>query len=162
MSLTDRRERFIAAAEGRKEAMYRVALLMLRNRMDAQDAVSEALEATWRQIANVRDLNALPAYLMRSAINACHAVLRRRKRETAMEGLGEYLSPAAPETPVWMYLEGLPDKYRLPLLLRYSEDMTAQEIAHILRLPRGTVTSRLTRGLRMLKQQIEKEETGRG
>ncbi|NLZ88654.1 MAG: RNA polymerase sigma factor, partial [Clostridiales bacterium] len=32
----------------------------------------------------------------------------------------------------------------------------------ILRLPRGTVSSRLSRGLRMLKQQIDKEEQGRG
>lgn len=159
---TEATRRFTQAVEERKHAMYRVALMMLRNPDDAQDAVSDALEATWRRILNIRSLDALPAYLMRCTIHACHAALRRRKRETTAEDIADRLPPALPETPVWMYLGGLAHKYRLPLQLRYGEGMSDQDIADILRLPRGTVSSRLSRGLRMLKQQIDKEEQGRG
>ena len=105
------------AVEERKHAMYRVALMMLRSPDDAQDAVSDALETTWRRILNIRNLDALPTYLMRCTINACHAVLRKRKRETTAEDVSAWLPPALPETPVWMYLGGLPHKYRLPLQL---------------------------------------------
>ncbi|NLB39598.1 MAG: hypothetical protein GX810_10210 [Clostridiales bacterium] len=62
----DTTERFLAAVEERKHAMYRVALMMLRNPADAQDAVSDALEATWRNILRIRNLDALPAYLLRA------------------------------------------------------------------------------------------------
>lgn len=162
MSPEARTERFVQAVEERGHGMYRVALMMLRSHADAEDAVSDAVEAAWRRLPNVRGMDALPAYLMRCVINACHATLRRRKRETAVDDLAAYLPAAAPEVPVWMYLGGLRDKYRLPLLLRYAEGMADQDIARILRVPRGTVSSRLTRGLRMLRQQIEREEEGRG
>ncbi len=153
---------FLEAVANTKHAMYRVALIMLRKPMDAQDAVSDALEATWRRIEKIRDLKALPSYLMRSTINASHKVLRQRKRETTHHDLSLVLPPTQEEVPVWMYLGHLKEIYRLPLLLRFSEGYSAQQIAGILGLPRGTVTSRITRGLKMLKQQIEMEEKGRG
>lgn len=153
---------FLEAVANTRHAMYRVALIMLRNPSDAQDAVSDALEATWRRIDKIRSLEALPSYLMRSTINACHKVLRQRKRETTMTDLTPYLPPTQEEVPVWMYLSHLKEKYRLPLLLRFSEGYTTQQIAGILGLPRGTVTSHISRGLKMLKQQIEMEEKGRG
>ena len=157
-----RKDWFLEAVADTKHAMYRAALIMLRNPMDAQDAVSDALEATWRQMDRIRDLNALPSYLMRSCINASHKVIRRRRRETTLDDLTPYLPPAQPEIPVWIYLSHLPDKYRLPLLLRFGEGYSDQQIASIMGLPRGTVSSRLSRGLKVLKQQIEMEEKGRG
>ena len=40
----------------------------------------------------------------------------------------------------------------------YGEDMRVEEIARALRLPTGTVSSRISRGRRLLRQLIEKEE----
>jgi RNA polymerase sigma-70 factor (ECF subfamily) len=157
-----RRDSFLKAVEARKHSMYRVALMMLRHPADAEDAVSDAVEITWRRLHSIRDLEALPAYLMRSTINACHAVLRKRRRETAMDALEQYLPPVQEETPVWMYLGNLKERYRLPLLLRFSENMSDRQIAQILKVPRGTVSSILSRGLKMLREQIEKEEKGCG
>ena len=153
---------FAQTVEEKKHSLYRVALTMLRSTEDAEDAVSDAVEATWRQLDNIRIDQALPAYLMRSTINACHANLRKRKRETAADDLEPFLPPMQTETPVWMYLSGLKDKYRLPLMLRFSENMRDEEIAAVLRIPRGTVSSHISRGLNILRKQIEKEEKGRG
>ena len=153
---------FIEAVTSTKHAIYRVALIMLRRPADAEDAVSEAVEATWRNLEKVRNLDALPAYLLKSTINAAHKALRGRKRESTMDLLEALLPPSHPETPVWMYLGGMKEKYSLPLLLRFSEGMSDQEIAGILHLPRGTIASRLSRGLKMLKQELEREEKGRG
>ena len=44
--------------------------------------------------------------------------------------------------------------------LRYGEDMPVEEIARALHLPRGTVSTRISRGLKMLRAQIEKEAEG--
>ena len=157
-----RRDSFLKAVEARKHSMYRVALMMLRHPADAEDAVSDAVEITWRRLHSIRDLEALPAYLLKSTINAAHKALRGWKRESTMEHLEALLPSTHPETPVWMYLGGMKEKYSLPLLLRFSEGMSDQEIAGILNVPRGTIASRLSRGLKMLKQELEREEKGRG
>lgn len=162
MSPNQRTDLFIQTVEQCKHTLYRVALSMLRTDADAQDAVSDALEATWKNLNNIRSMDALPSYLVRSTINACHAILRRRKRETATEDVSIHLQPEVEQSPVWMYLGGLKERYRLPLLLRYSEHMPDKDIAAALRLPLGTVSSRINRGLKILQEQMMKEEEGRG
>lgn len=161
MQRDERDEWFTKMVQQNKHAMYRIAWGMVRSAAQAEDAVSDAVETAWRKLSGIRDPNALPAYLLRCTINACHAILRRRKREFTAPDLPEATAPLT-GTPVWMYLSGLDEKYRLPLLMRFGERMAVEEIAHILRLPRGTVSSRIARGLKMLKTQIEMEEQGRG
>ena len=55
------------------------------------------------------------------------------------------------------YICGLEDKYRIPLILKMQERMTEQEIASVLRIPRGTVSSRIKHALKILKDQMTKE-----
>ena len=52
----------------------------------------------------------------------------------------------------------LPDKYRLPILLFYMEELPLAEIAAVLKLPEGTVKSRLYRAKKILKQKLEERE----
>lgn len=49
----------------------------------------------------------------------------------------------------------LPEKYRLPVLLFYMEEMKLSEISEILKLPEGTVKSRLYRAKKMLEKELE-------
>ena len=100
----------------------------------------------------------LAAYLTRCVINVCRDMLRKRKRETITNNLEIFVQPQKAETPVWMYLSALDDKYRIPLMLRFSENLPNTEIAKILHLPTGTVSSRIARGLNILRNQMEKEE----
>lgn len=53
-------------------------------------------------------------------------------------------------------VRGLPDKYRIPVLLFYMEELTIKEMAHILKLPEGTVKSRIHRAKKILKERLEK------
>ncbi|MBQ8953464.1 MAG: sigma-70 family RNA polymerase sigma factor, partial [Clostridia bacterium] len=145
----------------REKAMYRVALLTLRRSADAEDAVAEAIEAAWRHLDRLREEDALPAYLMTCTVNASRKALRRQRHEQPVEDLSLYAPPVHPQLPVRAYLMGLPEKYRLPLALRYGEDMPVEEIARVLRLPRGTVSTHIARGLKLLRAQMEKEVEGR-
>ncbi len=156
MPTEERKTLFAETVREREKTLYRAALLMLRRSADAEDAVCDAVEAAWRHLDRLRDDNALPAYLMTCTVNACRSALRRRKREQPVDDLTPYAEAADSPLPVWGYLMGLPEKYRLPLALRYGEDMPVEEIARALRLPRGTVSIRLSRGLKMLRAQIEK------
>lgn len=51
-------------------------------------------------------------------------------------------------------VSGLPDKYRLPILLFYMEELTVKEIAHIFKLPEGTIKSRIYRAKKILKERL--------
>ena len=49
----------------------------------------------------------------------------------------------------------LPEKYRLPIHLYYSADMSVQDIAKVLQVPKGTVKSRMNKARNLLKKELE-------
>ena len=75
----EKEQAFINAVRDRREQMYRIALGYLRNSQDAEDAVSDAVEATWKSLKRIRNADALPAYLIRCTINAARYQLRIRR-----------------------------------------------------------------------------------
>jgi RNA polymerase sigma-70 factor (ECF subfamily) len=155
-----REQRFVAVVRERRQAMWRVARHILRSDADAEDAVSCAVEATWRHLAHIRSLDTLPAYLMRCTVNAAHDELRRRRHTVPLEPLEAVLEAPEHDRGIAGYVSHLDEKYRLPLLLKYDEELQEKEIALILRIPRGTVSSRISRGLEMLRRDMEKELAG--
>lgn len=161
MNREDKERRFVRAVRERRGGMYRLALSMLRSAQDAEDAVSAAVEAAWEHLDRVRDVDALPSYLMRCTVNACRRALRRRKRETPVEDMAPLMPQSGDPTMLWEYLGSLPERYRLPLILRYSENMSVQEVAGALGLTRSGASSRIQRGLRILKEQLNREVKGR-
>lgn len=52
-------------------------------------------------------------------------------------------------------VNGLPEKYRLPVLLFYMEELKLSEISQVLKLPEGTVKSRLFKAKKLLKKELE-------
>ena len=151
---------FVETVRERRRAMWRIAFRLLRSEADAEDAVSCAVENTWKRRGRIRDEAALPAYLMRSVINAAHDELRRRRHTVPIEPLEPVLEAPATGRPIDDYLAGLDEKYRLPILLKFGEELQEKEIASILRIPRGTVSSRISRGLDILRGEMKKEGSG--
>ena len=149
---------FIEAVKARRQAMWRVAYRILHSDADAEDAVSSAVESVWKYLPRIRTREALPAYLMRSVINAAHDELRKRRHTTPIEPLENILEAPKAERGIADYLTALDEKYRLPLLLKFDEEMQEKEIAAVLHIPRGTVSSRIARGLEMIRKEMKKEE----
>ncbi len=50
---------------------------------------------------------------------------------------------------------GLDEKYRIPIYLFYTEQLTVEEISKILKLPQGTVKTRLFKARKLLKKELE-------
>ena len=157
--MQEKEKQFTEALGQCRLSLYRVARVMLHSDADAEDAVSMATVAVWEHLSKIRSLDALPGYLMQCTVNACRKIYRQKSKEIAAEDL-EALSPPprGEETPVWIYISHLPEKFRLPLQLRYGENFSLDDTAHILRIPKGTVSSRCSRGLKLLKAQLTKEE----
>lgn len=150
---------FVETVQARRRAMWRVAYGILRSEADAEDAVSCAVEAVWRQLPRLRSPEALPVYLMKSVVNAARSECRKRRYAITVETLPKRAAEASEEDIVG-YVSHLEEKYRLPILLKYGENLPEKDIAAILRIPRGTVSSRINRALAMLRREMEKEESG--
>ena len=153
----DQERHFLDTVRKNRDRMYRVAMSYLHTGADAEDAVSAAVEAAWTHFWKLRNPDALGPYLIRCVINASKNELRRRKRLVPLDSVKESLITDRTGDLLFEYICGLEDKYRIPLILKMQERMTEQEIASVLRIPRGTVSSRIKHALKILKDQMTKE-----
>lgn len=153
----DQERHFLDTVRKNRDRMYRVAMSYLHTGADAEDAVSAAVEAAWTHFWKLRNPDALGPYLIRCVINASKNELRRRKRLVPLDSVKESLITDRNGDLLFEYICGLEDKYRIPLILKMQERMTEKEIAEVLRVPRGTVSTRISRALNELKKQMAKE-----
>ena len=156
---TSKERAFVDTVQARSHQLYRIAMGLLHSSQDAEDAVSDAIEATWKNLWRIGSEAAIPSYLIRCTINAAKMELRHRRRTEPIEPYQECL--AAPErgANITDYLSELKERDRLLLILKYQEELPEAEIAAILRIPRGTVSSRLSRLLNRLRADVLKEES---
>lgn len=141
-----------------QDTLYRVSTTLLPQLCDREDAVQSAIEKALRKREHLRDPDALAPWLSRILINECYALLRRRKHETLMDELPQRQVEADARPDIYQLFTSLEEKYRLPMVLYYVEGYCVKEIGSILRLPQGTVKSRLHRGRRLLRDSLALEE----
>ena len=153
----DQERHFLDTVRKNRDRMYRMAMSYLHTGADAEDAVSAAVEAAWTHFWKLRNPDALGPYLIRCVINASKNELRRRKRLVPLDSVKESLITDRTGDLLFEYICGLEDKYRIPLILKMQERMTEKEIAEVLRVPRGTVSTRISRALNELRKQMAKE-----
>ena len=139
--------------------VYRAAFCCLRNAADADDVTQDAFLALYTSDVDFTGDEHIKAWLIRVAVNRCRNLLRSFRRRVAvpLDEAGDI--PADPERhdsllPVVMKLK---PKYRVALYMFYYEDMPVKQIADILGEKPTTVTTRLARARRQLKQLLEKE-----
>ena len=150
------REEFTRAVLEYENTLYRVAKSMLGSEADCADAAQNALLRAWERLHTLRDPAYFKTWLTRILINECRAILRQRARYSPLEAeIAE--DEAAPEHSSELYeaVMGLEQKYRLPVVLYYIEGFRTAEIAAMLRLPEGTVKTRLRRAREILRKELE-------
>ena len=149
------KEEFTRAVLEYESTLYRVAKSMLGSEADCADAAQNALLRAWEKQHTLRDTAYFKTWLTRILINECRAMLRQRARfvpleEEAAEG------EIAPERDSGLYeaVMGLDVKYRVPFVLYYIEGFRTREIASMLKLPEGTVKTRLRRAREILRTEL--------
>ncbi len=143
---------FAQAAMAMEGTLYRVSSSLLTQLCDREDAVQSALEKAWRKQGVLRDESKFGGWIVRILINECYTILRKRKHEIPMDALPEAPAPQSADPDLYRFFSGLPDKLRLPMVLYYVEGYKTEEISIMLRLPGGTVKSRLSRGRDIMRK----------
>jgi RNA polymerase sigma-70 factor (ECF subfamily) len=133
---------------------YRAAYLVAGDAAAAEDIAQEAFLAAIRSLDRFDRRRAFGPWLHRIVVNRAIDWTRARKLRAEVE-LGEHV--AAPTPPdldgsAFGRIADLSPEHRAVIVLRYVLEYTPGEIASLLELPRGTVNSRLRRGLDRLKE----------
>ena len=137
--------------------LYRMAQSLLHHPADAQDAVQQAAVKAWQHRERMRP-GSERAYFMRIVINECRNIQRHRQRVLPVDVLPERADGAS-ASGLTEAIGALPEKLRLPLLLKYMEGCTEREAADALRISVPALKSRLYRAQLQL-QKLLNEEVG--
>ncbi len=136
---------------------YRAAHLVTGDAAAAEDIAQEAFLAAVRNLERFDRRRPFGPWLHRIVVNRAIDWTRARKLRAEVE-LGDYL-PATParerDGNALARIAELPAEHRAVVVLRYVLEYTPGEIAELLDLPRGTVNSRLRRGLDRMKEDAE-------
>jgi len=151
-------------------AMFRAALSLTRNRSDAEDVMQEAMIGAYRGIRNFAGRSSVKTWLMqiltRQAAKAWHRTRHARSTLTLHEpqtgqerddsALTTRSAAASVDTKldVMAALQKVSEAHREILVLREVRGLSYDEIAEVLKVPRGTVESRLSRARGELRRRL--------
>jgi RNA polymerase sigma factor (sigma-70 family) len=135
----------------------------------SEDLAQETFLAAWKQLADLREPEKLRAWLCGIARNLINYSLRRQGREPShaaepLETMEEppSLEPLPPDQAIgreeeailWRSLERIPEIYREPLVLFYRKHQSIKAVAQGLELSEDAVKQRLSRGRKLLHEQV--------
>ena len=148
-------EDFTRAIMGMADTLYRVAATQLPQRADQEDAVQECLRRAWEKRRSLREERYVQTWVIRILLNECHRMQRRMARTLPAEDIP--LARRDEDSALKEALCRVEERYRTPMVLHYLEGYDIKETAGVLRIPQGTVKSRLAKGRKQLKAILDEE-----
>ncbi len=142
------------------------ALRLTGNLEDAKDISQEVFLKLYRNLAKVEAPGALPAWLYRVTVNACHDLRRRHPASAPVElaeavaAIGNDPQEGAAETErrrvLELSLRLLSEKERAALVLRDLEGLSTEEVAHVLGSSAATVRSQVSKARAKVHDFVER------
>jgi RNA polymerase sigma-70 factor (ECF subfamily) len=171
---SQKKKDFESEAMVHTEALYRTALRMTKNEVDAEDLVQETLLKAYRSFDRFEKGTNAKAWLFKIMTNTFINNYRAKQKESTSISFDDvddsYLHSQLRDKPsetgnperdfynkildkdVVEAIEKLPPEFRMVVVLAFNEGFAYQEIANILGIQVGTVKSRLHRGRKMLQK----------
>jgi RNA polymerase sigma-70 factor, ECF subfamily len=156
---------FVKLADEHLDKAYRLARAILRDPTEAQDATHDAFVQAWRKWEMLRDPSRFEPWFDRILVNTCRNRLRSTRRqatdisaEVAL-ATGDHTGQTEDRDVLGAAIAALSPDHQIVVALRYYRDLTVDEIARRLDIPRGTVQSRLHYALKGLHDAIDAADT---
>ena len=154
--------------------LVRLAWLLLRDQLAAEDVVQDAFVATHRSWSAIRDGGRVVGYLQAAVVNGCRSLQRHqlvvdrqnRRDAAAADAFGRAAHASAEaealrsvdRAAVVEALQALPQRQREVLVLRYYVGLSEAQIAGALEISTGAVKTHAHRALTTLRRTIDPEE----
>lgn len=145
-----------------QSSMYRIALSILKNPIQAQDAVGETIVRAYEQRERLKKKASAKAWITQILVNESRKIIKKQRRFVPYddEYVDERIVEKQDDREVWEYVCSLAQPYREVTLLYYLEWFSVQEISTILGLPQGTIKSRLKRSRDKLSEIMKQDGYG--
>jgi len=143
--------------------LFRVAYGILRDPTLAEDATQQAFIDIWHFLRRLRDPSRFEAWSYRLLVNACHDEIKRQPAHDSMAELPAGVVARGPD-PFGIAIDRdqlgrgfaqLSVEHRAVIVMRYLLDLSTEDTAVALGVPSGTVASRLSRALEVLRAAID-------
>jgi RNA polymerase sigma-70 factor (ECF subfamily) len=160
---------FAEAVQQHQDELYGVALRILGDRDAAQDATSRALMKAYRSWERYDQTRPVRHWLLRIAANEAISIGRERTRDRDRRASADDALEMPDRQPlpderivareererVRRAVAGLPELYRVPVVLRYFSELSVDEIAAVIGRPSSTVGVQLLRARALLRTALE-------
>ena len=165
--------RFEQLAKEEERRVYSLCYHMMGSREDALDCAQETMLRAYRGFSGFREEASFSTWIRQIALNVCRDVLRKRHDTVSLDALREEegFDPADDAPTAYAMLEEkermrvleaslarLPTEMKQMIVLRDIQGLSYEEIAETLRLPTGTVRSRLNRARKKLSEFLKTSE----
>ena len=173
-SQTGDKRAFERLFEAHRDSIFGLAWHHLSDQEAAEELTVEAFVRAWERLPQLEAPEAFPLWLRRIALNLSRDALRRRRREAVVQpDEGELEQRPAPgkvsdgmmrdelASEIRAALAELPEHYRQAAILHYMDDQPVKAISEILKIPVGTVLSRLARARDALRHKLSAYVEGR-
>lgn len=145
-----------------KQDYYHLAYIYMKNQEDALDAMEDMILKVYENIQRLNDETAFYSWSKTILVNCCKNNLRRKNRVILIRNIPEgshddIFQVKDDQLDIEKHLKKLNQKYQDVLKLRYYLDMDYESMSAILKIPLGTVKSRIHTGLQKLKQSMGSE-----
>ena len=158
-------EDFEAAAMPHFPDLYRTARLLAHDKTESEDLVQEVYLEAWKSFHRFQTGTNCRAWLFKILFHRLHHFRRRWAKAAKVEAFEnrEDQDSLIAETPVpqeirdedvLQALGKVPIEFREVVLLADVQEFSYKEIAETMKLPLGTVMSRLSRGRKLLRQEL--------
>lgn len=147
--------------------LYGLCVTLCTNTFDADDLYQETWLKVVKSIDQYDPSKDFEPWLTRICVNSYRNVVKRRSIISVVEFQTtedkDAFMQSIPEaedkdyTPLYDAIDKLPEKLRLTVILFYFRDMDISSTATVLKVPPGTVKSRLNKARKLLKEMLENE-----
>jgi len=136
-------------------SLYRIARGILKCESDIEDATQETIIKAYQKLASLRSDLYFKTWLIKILVNECNYILKVNKKRAILVET-ETTSPdnQYENLELFSVVQSLDSDLRIVTLLFYYESLPQKDIAEVLELPVGTVSSRLSRSREKLRALI--------
>ncbi|MCD8373952.1 MAG: sigma-70 family RNA polymerase sigma factor [Oscillospiraceae bacterium] len=143
-------------------SMYRIAKSILVRECDCEDAMQEAVLKAYENLDSLHEERYFKTWLTSILINEARRIRKSQARlllleDSVVESIGVEHNRLNERSELYDAIMRLKLKIRITVVLHYIEGYSVEETAKILRVPTGTVKSRLHSGRTLLRKELEDE-----
>ena len=153
------KEELVNILQENKVSLYRFAKSILKNDMQVEDAISEAILKAYKNKSKLKDIEKFKPWMMKIVSNECYNLLRKSNRLELLDDINglNLVHTDKKYTSLRDLVDDLSEEFSSVIVLFYYEDMSIKDISNVLEISEGTVKSRLYRAKEKLRVLLKEE-----